>query len=73
MVHCFHQQEAAFPVRAKEVVLLNAKERILTIRLSRKLSKHPLYAGVLGVECARLRVSADAAKLSQTAEASRNQ
>lgn len=38
-------------MQCKGVMLLNVRERILTIRLMDKFAQNPEYAAVLGVEC----------------------
>ena len=49
----------AFKIRAKEVILLSARERILTIRLLDKAARHPMYAAALGIEYVQERVGSD--------------
>lgn len=40
----------AFKIRAKEVILLSVRERILTIRLLDKVTSYPMYTAALGIE-----------------------
>ena len=52
-------QETAFPICAKEVVLLSTRERILTIRLLEKVTRDPVYAEALGIEDVNAEVLSD--------------
>ena len=54
-------------------MLLSIRERILTIRLLEKVSKHPMYAKSLGIEGVQPRINSDDAKLSDVPESNCNQ
>ena len=49
-------------------MLLSIRERILTIRLLEKVSKHPIYAKSLGIEGEQLRRNSGGSKLSDVSE-----
>ena len=38
---------------------MNARERILTIRLLDKVARHPMFAASLGIECVQEMVGSD--------------
>ena len=54
-------------------MLLSIRERILTIRLLEKVSKHPVYAKSLGIEVGQLQNTLGSLKLSDASESNCNQ
>ena len=55
------------------MILLRVRERILTIRLLDKVSKHPMYAKALGIEGVQRRGGSGDLDLSNDSESSRSQ
>ena len=49
-------------------MLLSIRERILTIRLLEKVSKHPMYAKSLGIEGGQLQITSGGSKPSDVSE-----